>query len=209
MSSWGVIFDFGGVFSLTQGSRALLREEGATWDMDTSTLIQHLFSGPVWEQASRGEIPPARYWEHASRELPPSLAQNLSPFANDPFFGESLDPEMLDLAADVRRVGHRTALCSNALPGLLHHLSVHPYLFLTFDVVIISALVGSRKPEEAIYRTTLTRLGLPASRCVFIDDRERNTRAAQALGMHAIVHQDAPSTRQALIRMGILPPQGG
>ncbi len=208
MNRWGIIFDFGGVLSLPQGSRAVLNREGADWELDANTLIERLFSGPVWEQASRGEIPPARYWEHVSQHLPTPLADNLTPFANDPFFGESLDEEMLALVREVRAAGHQTALCSNALPGLVRHLSKHPHLLHQFDVVVVSALVGSRKPEWQIYRTTVSRLRLPAHRCVLIDDRERNTRAAQALGIHAIVHQNADATRRALVEMGILPSPG-
>ncbi len=205
MNTWGILFDFGGVLSVTQGSRKVLATHSEPWALDVESLIQQLFSGPVWEQASRGEISPARYWAHVSRKFPPELAKVLHPFADDPFFGENLDPAVLALLKAVRTRGHRTALCSNALPGLIHHLSQYPALMAGFDVIIISALVGSRKPEETIYRLAVEHLKLPPERCLLIDDRERNTRAAEALGLHAIVHVNAHQTLRALQALDVLP----
>jgi FMN phosphatase YigB (HAD superfamily) len=41
------------------------------------------------------------------------------------------------------------------------------------------------KPEPAIFRHTLDRIGRRADECLFIDDVERNVAAAQALGFLA------------------------
>ena len=59
-----------------------------------------------------------------------------------------------------------------------------------FEVVVDSAFVGTRKPEQEIYAITLERLGLPASACVFVDDLEVNVDAAREAGMHGIVFRE-------------------
>ncbi|HEX9553438.1 MAG TPA: HAD-IA family hydrolase, partial [Streptosporangiaceae bacterium] len=59
--------------------------------------------------------------------------------------------------------------------------------------------VGMRKPEERIFQLALTRLGLSAAECAFIDDMEGNIIAAQALGFLAVHHQDPALTRSALL----------
>jgi putative hydrolase of the HAD superfamily len=46
--------------------------------------------------------------------------------------------------------------------------------------------VGVRKPNCEIYELTLERLGLPARKCVFVDDVEINCDAARELGMAAV-----------------------
>ena len=55
-----------------------------------------------------------------------------------------------------------------------------------FELVVDSAFVGMRKPDPAIYELTLSRLGLPAEACVFVDDLQDNCDAAAALGMRAV-----------------------
>ncbi len=203
--AWGVIFDFGGVLSSSVGSRDILGPAARELGLEEEELVQRLFSGEAWEQASRGEISPAAYWTRVTAGLgaagPPA---ELAPFADNPFFGEYLDEEVVSLLHAVRARGHRTALCSNALPGLLYHLAQRPEVFLAFDVVVISALVGSRKPEEAIFHTTLARLRLPPERCIFIDDRERNLETARRLGLHTHLFTGAGEAEQALRALHIL-----
>jgi putative hydrolase of the HAD superfamily len=56
-----------------------------------------------------------------------------------------------------------------------------------FEVVVDSAFVGLRKPDPAIFRLTLDRLGgVAPERCVFLDDLDVNCAAARELGMAAV-----------------------
>jgi epoxide hydrolase-like predicted phosphatase len=55
-----------------------------------------------------------------------------------------------------------------------------------FELIVDSAFEGTRKPEPEIYERTLSRLGLTAPDCVFIDDVEVNVTAARDLGFEAI-----------------------
>ena len=56
-----------------------------------------------------------------------------------------------------------------------------------FDAFVISALVGSRKPSEAIYRAAVNEIGIPPEGLVFVDDRPVNVEAAEELGMKGVV----------------------
>jgi putative hydrolase of the HAD superfamily len=87
---------------------------------------------------------------------------------------------------------------------LPEHLAQDAQLQGLFDVSVISALVGMRKPDPAIYHLTAQRLELPLSTCVLIDDKTRNTIAAEVEGMPAIVYQDAVQTERALREMDVL-----
>ncbi len=63
-----------------------------------------------------------------------------------------------------------------------------------FDGVVISGEVGMRKPEPRIFHHALGLIGLPAERCVFIDDMEPNVLAARELGISGIHHLAVPDT---------------
>ena len=59
-----------------------------------------------------------------------------------------------------------------------------------FDHIIASCDVKLIKPDPGIYQLTLERIGCQPHECVFLDDREVNVRAAEALGIHGILFND-------------------
>jgi HAD superfamily hydrolase (TIGR01509 family) len=54
------------------------------------------------------------------------------------------------------------------------------------DAVVLSFEVGSYKPDPAIYRTALARLGADPAGTVFVDDQPGYCAGAAALGMRAL-----------------------
>jgi putative hydrolase of the HAD superfamily len=91
----------------------------------------------------------------------------------------------------MRGAGLRTGLLSNSWGMDDYPREMFPGLF---DVVVISAEVGMRKPEERIFRHTAGLLGLTPRECVFIDDLEANVAAAEAVGMTAVLHGEPAVT---------------
>ena len=55
-----------------------------------------------------------------------------------------------------------------------------------FELIVDSGFEGVRKPEPEIYERTLSRLGLEATDCAFVDDLEVNVKAADELGLHGV-----------------------
>jgi len=107
------------------------------------------------------------------------------------FAGTALNTMMLDLIRSLRRAGLRTALLSNSWGKNDYPRELFPGLF---DVVVISAEVGMRKPEERIFRHTAALLGLEPHECAFIDDVEANVAAARAIGLVGLHYREpAPS----------------
>jgi putative hydrolase of the HAD superfamily len=110
-------------------------------------------------------------------------------------------PVMLQLLADLRAHGLRLALITNNIRPLRESADVD-WVFDTFDVVVESSLVGTRKPEPAIYRLALDPLGVEPERAVMLDDLGVNLKPARALGMATIkvldAEQGAADLRQLL-----------
>jgi putative hydrolase of the HAD superfamily len=114
------------------------------------------------------------------------------------FAGSTMAVPMQEAVQVIRDAGLRTALLSNSWGMADYPRHLFPGMF---DVVVISGEVGMRKPEERIFRHAAGLLGLDPADCVFIDDIEVNTQAAEAIGMTTILHQDPPAT---LARLGEL-----
>jgi epoxide hydrolase-like predicted phosphatase len=108
------------------------------------------------------------------------------------------DEAMLAGVRAARAAGLRTGLLSNSWsvadydPGLLAEL---------FDAWVISAEVGLRKPDPAIYALGARRIGLAAQECVFVDDLGGNLKPARALGMATVRHVRADETVPELERL--------
>lgn len=83
-------------------------------------------------------------------------------------------------------------------------LSKQRYPFLNgFDGTIVSGDERVLKPEPEIYNLLLSRYGLTAEDCIFIDDSKANVEGARAVGMHAIHFAEPMDLAAELRRYGI------
>ncbi len=80
-------------------------------------------------------------------------------------------------------------------------LGLSKYLPWTF----VSCEMGARKPDARAYLGACERLGISAGECVFVDDRRQNCEGARAVGMDAIVFDDADQLGAELRRRGLAP----
>ncbi|MFD9957569.1 HAD-IA family hydrolase [Amycolatopsis sp. NPDC058986] len=87
--------------------------------------------------------------------------------------------------------GLRTALLSNA-PGASSQ--VKNTMSRYFDALVFSGEIGVAKPDREVYLITAAMLGLPAGRCVFVDDSAANVRGAVDAGMVGIHHDTVAGT---------------
>jgi 2-haloacid dehalogenase len=77
------------------------------------------------------------------------------------------------------------------------------YEFLDwFETIVISGEEGLIKPDPAIYRVALDRIGRTARECIFIDDSEKNVTAAAQLGFDTIRFLDAHQLATELATRG-------
>ncbi|HEX5565617.1 MAG TPA: HAD-IA family hydrolase [Streptomyces sp.] len=72
------------------------------------------------------------------------------------------------------------------------------------DHVVNSALVGAAKPDRRMYEIAVGRAGVPARRCLFVDDRPENVGAAVALGMSGLHYRRPEDLRAVLDASGVL-----
>ncbi len=180
-----VILDFGGVLlhvTNPAAHQALARELG----IPLQVLHFQVFEGPLSMAAQRGEITPRALWEGLAEQwgLPRDQADDL---AWRFWQGVGVDTALVTWLRGLRP-RYRTGLLSNAwldLRDLLRHTGILD----AFDALVISAEERLMKPEPAIYRLMLQRLGVAAAEAVFVDDRAENVAGAQALGMHGVLYR--------------------
>jgi len=76
--------------------------------------------------------------------------------------------------------------------------------FALFDDIVISGEVGVCKPDPAIYRLLLNRIGRRPEECIFIDDMPANVAGAEALGITGLRFHSPEQLEADLRGLGIL-----
>jgi 2-haloacid dehalogenase len=73
-----------------------------------------------------------------------------------------------------------------------------------FDGRVVSGDEKMRKPFPQFYRLLLNRFSLKPSDALFIDDNERNVRAAEDLGIRSLVFRSPDTLREELGALGLI-----
>ncbi|HEV2829527.1 MAG TPA: HAD-IA family hydrolase [Pyrinomonadaceae bacterium] len=100
----------------------------------------------------------------------------------------SPDPAASRILDNLKQQGLILAVISNTEDGRLTDSLDAAGISDRFDLLIDSHLVGCRKPDEAIFRLTLERLGIEAHEAAFVGDSYvHDALAARAFGLRGIL----------------------
>lgn len=201
-----VIFDYGEVLCHRPRAEEIVRlADFFHLRVDQLPALWERNRGPY----DRGDLAPEVYWsalaKDAGVELDPEQLEEIHKFDIDMW--SNINPGMVEWAAQLRSSGMKVGLLSNMHPEMVSHCRKHFSWLNSFDFVTFSGEVRLIKPDPAIYEHTLRGLGVTAAEALFLDDREVNIRAAEALGINAIRFESIEQLRRELSAAGfpILP----
>ena len=190
-SADGVVFDFGGVISVSPMEGWELYPFCAARGVDRTTVAagwkryRHLWDGGFisFDEMYR------RIFADAGVEI---SAVDLEELWEIDAVGwiRNLRPETLDLMRMLKAQGKKLGILSNMSPDFYDRLFVPraaDYRALA-DVEVISGLEKLYKPERPIYDLTQRRMGLSPDRLLFLDDTPVNVHAARSYGWQAEVY---------------------
>ena len=101
-------------------------------------------------------------------------------------------PGVLRLIRELRANGIRVAIATTTTPQNVDALLATTLKDLpadTFEVIGAGDIVPAKKPAPDIYTWVLEKLGLPASRCIALEDSRNGVRSALAAGLPVLVTQ--------------------
>jgi putative hydrolase of the HAD superfamily len=192
----GLLIDWGGV--LTTNLFASFQAYCLRVEIDPQVLRARFGADPGFRELlialEKGEIEEAAF----ERRLAPLLGVEPEGLINGLFAEVEHDRAMLDAVRIAHDAGVRTALVSNSW-GV--HRYPHELFAEIFDGVVISGQERMRKPSRRMYELGAERAGVPAERCVYVDDLPFNLAPAEMLGMATIHHTSAESTIPELERL--------
>ena len=190
-SADGVVFDFGGVISVSPMEGWELYPFCAARGVDRTTVAagwkryRHLWDGGFisFDEMYR------RIFADAGVEISGADLEELWEIDAVGWI-RNLRPETLDLMRMLKAQGKKLGILSNMSPDFHDRLFVPraaDYRALA-DVEVISGLEKLYKPERPIYDLTQRRMGLSPERLLFLDDTPVNVHAARSYGWQAEVY---------------------
>ncbi len=148
----------------------------------------------------RGEITAEEFYNQATRILMAKIDfNNFFSIYNDVF---SLNPTVLEILKKLKG-RYRLVLLSNTDVMRFGFVKRKFPEIMIFDAYVLSYEVGVMKPHPRIYDEALKKAGVEANECVFIDDIEENIKAAQKLGIKAILMTPQTDLEAALQEMNL------
>jgi putative hydrolase of the HAD superfamily len=201
LSLRAVVFDFGMVLTGqpdTQAHDDMVRMTG---------LSAEDFEKHYWTDRhayDEGKLTGIAFWQKllsdAKLELGPHAVEELN--RSDARMWTTQNPVMVAWQAALVEHGIKTAILSNMGDSVLESISREFAWLGRFDVLIWSYQHLMAKPDPAIYRLTLQRLGTRPEETLFLDDKRENIDAALALGFRALQFTTVDQLRKDLVAAG-------
>lgn len=197
-----IVFDFGGVL-MDWNPRHLYRKLFSDEQAMERFLADIGFNAWNLEQ-DRGAVPFAQAVAALAARFP-HYRELIEAF--DERWEETLPgtiPESIEILRELKQAGYRLYGLSNWSAETFRRVRHRYPHFDWFDDIVLSGEEKMIKPDPGIYRALLKRVGLPADRCLFVDDSRINIDAAAALGFQTIHFQSSGQLRRELSLKGLL-----
>lgn len=174
-----VIFDaMGVIFTIGDDTNDLLVPFIKNYNQDITREEVNQY----YMEASKGEISSKDFWKSVGLKIEFN-GKNIEKEYLDTCL--TLDEKFIEIARNLKKE-YIIAILSNDVREWSEYLRIKHGLNEVVDYSIISGDVGVRKADEKIYKIALDKIGVEATDCVFIDDRDKNLIPALKLGMNVI-----------------------
>lgn len=190
-----IIFDIGNVLADFRW-KGFLQDKGFD-DAMTGRIARASVESPVWNEVDRGEWDMERLMAEFVKQDPGIEAELHIAFDDLKGIVTKRDyaiPWIKELKAKGYGVYYLSNFSEKAYEDCAEALDFLPYT----DGGILSYRDKVIKPDEKIYQLLLSRFGLKAEECVFLDDTLRNVEAAQKLGFHGICFRTREQAEEEL-----------
>jgi putative hydrolase of the HAD superfamily len=198
-----VIFDYGRVLTGPPdpaAHEALVRITGLSSDR---------LDGLYWKDRQaydEGKLTGLEFWRRVAGEAGLELSESAIEELNlwDARMWTRGDRAMLDWQVALKQRGLLTAIVSNMGDTVHEHMERELEWLSRFDLLVWSYQLRVAKPDPAIYRYALERLGTRPEETLFIDDKAENLDTALALGMRGLVFSTVEDLRDKLKDSGLV-----
>lgn len=177
-----ILFDFDGVLTTdATGTTSVMNYIETKTDIDRE----------IFEKSYRkhnldlllGRKKHENVWDEICHEVSKSIDIKI---LHQSFLATPLDEKMLDIAKSLKEYGYKIGMITDNKSDRMKMILDHHQLNELFDVMSISADIGSSKKDSEIFDNTIQKLSLNYEDCVFIDNNKGNLVIPSSKGMHTL-----------------------
>ena len=210
-----ILFDMGGTLRKTakrtqeekqQAVRRIMNLVGAERSVESFSrlLSKRAKAYKLWAEQTHIELNESDLWtKWMLPDFPPeqihAIAVQLNQLYREATGRRVVLPESRDVILELFRRGYRLGLVSNTtssveVPALLKELEITG----CFETVVLSTVVGKRKPNPAILLDAVRRMGIAPEHCAYVGDRiDRDVAAARKAGFSKAIILQGPRRTHA------------
>lgn len=195
-----IIFDLGGVLMTDIFLKQIAEDLAKQSSLSAQEIHAHLYPTEHWNLLTLGKITEDEYWDNFLKVSKTNVDKK--------YLTDKVRSSLYPLGHAIRIVNllknhYKLGILSNHAKEWSEYMKQKFDLFKSFDQITFSCDVGLRKPDPKIYEITLQELKCDAGECVFIDDKKRNTDAAEKLGIKGMVFEKASKLIEDLSKLGV------
>ena len=152
-----------------------------------------------------GKLTGIEFWQNIAQDAGLTLEMSAIEDLNlwDARMWTTQNDAMLAWQLALKEHGILTAILSNMGESVLANMKREFAWLSRFDLLVWSYQLKMAKPDPAIYRHLLKELGTRPEETLFIDDRQGNIDAANALGIKGMLFTDIDQLRADLVARGL------
>jgi putative hydrolase of the HAD superfamily len=194
-----LIFDLSGVF-FNDGLTSAVQKISQKYNLDPS-LIESTLNGEFAKEYRTGLISSADFWQKAKTHLSVDDIDTMRSIFFESYYPH---PDSVALIKTLRNRNIKIGYLSNSPEDRTLYLDKKFHFIPLFDFGIFSYQAHAWKPDKSIYQKLMQKNNLLPSNIVYIDDRERDLRPAQELGMDTILFKDTTQLQKELRKRSIV-----
>lgn len=198
-----VIFDVGNVF--VRWAPDEIVERCFNLGKGTDANLQRaeaLFRGPLWRSLNRGELTQRETEQAYQVQFGFSAEQTRTLFFHIMDHQQLIDGTE-EIAHRLRDAGYRVFALTDNVREIVAYLKRRHRFWTLFEGAVISAEIGTLKPDPAIFRHAIEKFNLLPEETVFLDDVKANVDGASSIGMQARIFTTPKSCIEDLQALGL------
>lgn len=175
-----IIFDLGNV--IIKYDQNEIMDNFTNEKDERKFMMDKIFNAPEWDLLDLGEINRKGAIERITKREDAKYRELIKAFFETWYKMQTINESIVQIAKKLKEKGYNIYVLSNMATENFEYFENIDF-FKLCNGIIISAKEHMKKPDEQIYRLILERYNLIAEECLFIDDLERNTIAANKIGI--------------------------
>ena len=196
-----IIFDIGGV-NIYDNPMPFFSKLEKSFGVSKEKIYKYTFDTKEWQEPyNRGLISEKELWKrleskgNLKREVLNDIKKSWRSFLKP-------IPETIKIIKHLKGK-YKVYALSNVDKGTVLYMKKQYGIYKIFDDTVLSCDVGMVKPHAGIYKFTLKKFKLNADECIFIDNRPKNVKGAEKVGIKSILFKSPEQLKKDLRKLGI------